>query len=106
LNHTVPLGTAVVVPFALVAGYIALRLRDNRQTRETPGRNREHPAEALSRNKRVLLVVPFALLLAALTVDFAVTDDWPMVGLGVVGVGGFAFIIYRIATRREDFQRE
>lgn len=93
---------AVVIPLALLGGYIALRARTARRVREKREWYRQHPDEFPSRRTRVLRALPFALLVGAFTIWSALTGRTDFVPLGVIGVACFAYLIYRIATGHQD----
>lgn len=106
MGHAVQLGAAILIAVALLAGYVALQVRHARHWRDKREWYRQHPAEFPSRRGRALRVLPFAVLLAGFTVLSAVIGRSDMVPLGVIGVGFFVFLIYRIATGREDLPPE
>lgn len=99
MPDTVRLILAILIPFLAIGVALAVALPRALRTRSW---YREHPDRFPSRRSRVLRVLPFAVLMAALAVFFAATGDWAMFALGVLGVGCFAFVMYRIAMGREE----
>ena len=93
---------AVLIPLVLLGGYVVLQARNIRRGRRKREWYRQHPDEFPSRRVRVLRILPFALLLAAFTIWSAAVGRLGLVPLGVISLACFAFLIYRIATGRED----
>jgi peptidoglycan/LPS O-acetylase OafA/YrhL len=102
MNETVRVVLAIAVPLAVLGLYVVGWRRTNRSVRRKREYYRQHPDEFPSRRSRILRVLPFGLLTAALTVWFAASGRTDNVPLGVVGTACFAFLIYRIATGSED----
>lgn len=102
VNDAARLVVALLIALALLGGYVALRARTARAVRAKQEWYRQHPEKFPSRRQRVLRILPFALILAVGTIFLAAIGRSELVPLGVIGVACFVFLIYRIASGRED----
>jgi hypothetical protein len=93
---------ALLIALPVLGGYVALQVRHARAVRAKREWYRQHPEKFPSRRQRVLRILPFALILAVGTIFFAAIGRSESVPLGVIGVACFAFLIYRIASGRDD----
>jgi hypothetical protein len=92
----------LLVALAVLGGYVALQVRTHRAVRARRERYREHPEEFPSRRQRVLRILPFGLFVAGFTIFCAATGRTWFLPLGLVSTSAFAFLIYRVASGRED----